>query len=514
MNQRYNNHGKKRIQTVSFLFPWMLLTATTTTFSSYSAAALVQAFSLTPQLTYYYNDNYNTRHKQRDDASNRFTGAFSYRQQQRQLIRIKRSSTRQYATPFQFQLSTTTTNARLIRDLIVLASCGWLLVPFVQQQLRRRVVEHHKTQYSLRSKAARMILHALVQLCQVGAVLYALDAIQLVVVMLGHSTLFPRQACTAAGSTWWCTEQVIRVQQYLLLQSQRNNNNNKTQQRLQGRWRVADRFGKVLWRALGVHVWLDWMNIRLPPSLWAWSGTTTLIISLAFQDLAKSVVSGLFLVSSNRFNEGDGIEFDGLKGKIMKQGLLETIIRTGDEVLVSVPTEDLDQKQLVNRSRVYTSQVALNLRVHYDHVSQLSTFVRDVRLELQQSCPKLITDDYRPFRVHWTDYETDHLTVTIDSYYRILLGSDEYWDNRVEMLSAINRVGSRNGIRFAQAEGTSRDQLTTVMATKKEEYEIGTSTSIESNQDSSVDDEFLQSVEVIVANELADADIDNNNMAS
>lgn len=433
--KQFQSHYFNRIKTL--LFPCILLIIFST--SAFLNLYSVQAFSRTPQVIQVKHPSYR-RHAVFNRKISNTLSPLSQQQYQRQ------PQTRRYAT------TTTTlplpTSALLTRDLILLASCGWFLLPFVRQQLRR-MVGQHKARHLLKSNTGLLVLHALVQLCQVGAAIYAWDALQLVF----GKTWWPRNACTTAGITWWCTEQLVRVQHLFLLQSQ------KSTQPLRGRRQVADRIGQVFWRAFGIYVWLDWMQIRLPRRLWAFSGTTTLVLSLAFQDLAKSFVSGLFLASSNRFYEGDGIEIDGLKGKVIQQGWMETIIRQGDEVLVSVPSIDLDKKQLANRSRVYTSQVALNLRVHYDHVGQLSQFVQDVQTELKQACPKLITDGSRPFRVHWTDYQTDHLTVAINSYYRILFGSDEYWDNRMEVLSAVNRAASRNGIRFAHAGAVLRDHL-------------------------------------------------------
>ena len=386
---------------------------------------------------------------------------------------------------------TTSTATLLARDLILLASFGWFLLPLVRQQLSR-MVGQKRSRHLFRSNTGLLVLHALVQLCQVGAAVYAWDALQLL--WRGHAW-FPPYMCSAAGLTWWCTEQIVRVQHLLLLQSQQS-----THQQLRGRRQVIDRIGQVMWRALGIYVWLDWMQIRLPTRLLAFSGTTTLVLSLAFQDLAKSFVSGLFLASSNRFYEGDGIEIDGLKGKVIKQGWMETIIRKGDEVLVSVPTIDLDKKQLSNMSRVYISQVALKLRVNYDHVGQLPKFVRDIQTELQQSCPKLITDGSRPFRVHWTDYEADCLTVAINSYYRILLGSDEYWDSRMAVLIAINRSAERNGIRFAHAGALLRDNASIISRADKEEDDSA------SSQDLSMHEKLLQPEELILGNEITTDD--------
>ncbi|GAX19433.1 hypothetical protein FisN_19Hh003 [Fistulifera solaris] len=352
-----------------------------------------------------------------------------------------------------------------------------------------RMIGQHKVRHLFRSNTGLQILQALTQLFQVGAAVYAWDALQLI--WRGHAW-FPPNLVSSAGLTWWCTEQIVRLQHIFLLQSQ------KSTQQLRGRRQVIDRIGQVFWRALGIYVWMDSLQIRLPSRFLALSGTTTLVLTLAFQDLARSFLSGLFIASSNRFYEGDGIEIDGLKGKVIQQGFMETIIRKGDEVLVSVPTIDLDKKQLVNRSRVYTSQVELTLRVNYDHVGQLSQFVKDVQAEIQKACPKLITDNTRPFRVHWTDYETDHLTVAINSYYRILPGSDEYWDNRMEVLSAVNRAAERNGIRFAHAAALlGRDG---VMSRRTDQEDNTASEDLSSHQ------ELLRSEEVIMENEVTTSD--------
>jgi small-conductance mechanosensitive channel len=81
----------------------------------------------------------------------------------------------------------------------------------------------------------------------------------------------------------------------------------------------------------------------------------------------------------------------------------------------------------------------------------LPVVVEDIKKEIITSCPELITDGTRPFRVHWRSYGDDHLEVVVDARFHIQPEGDTYWDNRQEVLMAIRRAVKKHGIEFAIA---------------------------------------------------------------
>ena len=62
-------------------------------------------------------------------------------------------------------------------------------------------------------------------------------------------------------------------------------------------------------------------------SLIAGLGVTTAIIGLAFQDLAKDLIAGVFIITEGQYELGDTIEVDGFMGEVVSIGLKTTQIK-------------------------------------------------------------------------------------------------------------------------------------------------------------------------------------------
>jgi len=59
----------------------------------------------------------------------------------------------------------------------------------------------------------------------------------------------------------------------------------------------------------------------------------------------------------------------------------------------------------------------------------------------------------RPFRAHWRNYEDDHLQIVVDCHFMIKPTGDEYWDNRQNVLEAINQAATKTGVHFEIRSG-------------------------------------------------------------
>jgi hypothetical protein len=101
-----------------------------------------------------------------------------------------------------------------------------------------------------------------------------------------------------------------------------------------------------------------------------------------------------------------------------------------------------------NISRMKRSHIKFALKFNiYDmyRVQEISSLIKQ---EIVNSCPKLITDGSRPFRVIWTDVGDDHLVVTVDTHHNVPPGN-EHWATREQVLYAIARATEKIGVKFA-----------------------------------------------------------------
>lgn len=199
---------------------------------------------------------------------------------------------------------------------------------------------------------------------------------------------------------------------------------------------------------------LDWLSIKMNnviATLFAVGSAGTLALTLASQGLVTQVVSGLFLAFSDKMYVGDYVRFgDDTSGKVVELGWLETVLRKGDNSVVRVPNAELSNQQVVNLSRIRFSQVKQKLRFHYHDVDKLPDILTEIKQEIKASCPRLISDGTRPFRVFWTNFNEDHLEVEVNTHYMIAPLGDAYWANRQNVLLAIHRVLRRNDVKLAE----------------------------------------------------------------
>jgi small-conductance mechanosensitive channel len=211
-----------------------------------------------------------------------------------------------------------------------------------------------------------------------------------------------------------------------------------------GRIEIVDRLLNGIIGGISALVVLDWMDIKMNNAmtgLFAFGSAGTLAVTLASQGLVTQLLSGIFLMFSDKMYVGDSVVFgDGTSGKVMKLGWMETSLRDSNNIVTRVPNTLLSSQKVSNLSRIKQSQVKQNLRFHYKDATVLPQLLEDIKTEIRKSCPKLITDNSRPFRAVWTDYSEDHLEVMIDTHFNIPPYSDAYWTNRQNVLMAITRA--------------------------------------------------------------------------
>ena len=166
-----------------------------------------------------------------------------------------------------------------------------------------------------------------------------------------------------------------------------------------------------------------------------------------------------------RMYVGDIVQFgDGTSGKVEKLGWMETTLRGSDNLLTRVPNAMLSSQKVSNLSRLKISQVKQTLRFHYDDAGKVPEVLEDIREEIQKSCPRLITNNSRPFRVFWTNINEDHLEVMVDTHHNIAPLGDAYWKNRQEVLMAIHRAVKKNNLKLAE--------MFSIPAGKSPEYRV------------------------------------------
>jgi small-conductance mechanosensitive channel len=161
-------------------------------------------------------------------------------------------------------------------------------------------------------------------------------------------------------------------------------------------------------------------------------------------------VNGFALSASNRFYVGEFVQFgDGTTGTVEKLGWTEIILRGSDDLVISVPNTQLAGQRVSNLSRNKMCQVKQKLRFHYQDIDKIPDLCEGIKRHIKESCPELISDGSRPFRVFWTDYQDNYLEVSVDCHFQLKPIGDPYWSNRQQVLVAINEAVKEKSISFA-----------------------------------------------------------------
>lgn len=111
-------------------------------------------------------------------------------------------------------------------------------------------------------------------------------------------------------------------------------------------------------------------------------GFLALALSLAFQDILKNFIAGIFLLLERPFRLGDEITVDNNTGVVENIEMRTTTLRTGDGEQVLIPNALVYTGTIINRTRYPTRLFTLTAKVPSG--SQLDGLVDKLREELKK----------------------------------------------------------------------------------------------------------------------------------
>lgn len=117
-------------------------------------------------------------------------------------------------------------------------------------------------------------------------------------------------------------------------------------------------------------------------SLIASLGAVSVIIGLAFQDIIKDFLAGVFLIFDNAYAVGDWIEINGFKGEVISLGLKTTKIQayTGEVKVLS----NSSFSEVINYNLNH-SKVVIGIPVRYDiDMAKLEEVLTKVQKEIEK----------------------------------------------------------------------------------------------------------------------------------
>ena len=172
-------------------------------------------------------------------------------------------------------------------------------------------------------------------------------------------------------------------------------------------------------------------------SLVAIFSVLTLAISLAVQDVIANLASGITLVVTKPFEEGDYADIGGTAGTVEKISITCTKLKTTDNKVVTIPNSTVTTSVIINYSTKETRRVDLTFSVAYgSDVEKVKALILGV-IEKHE----LILKDPAPLvRL------SEHAASSLDFVTRVWTKNSDYWTVNFDLKEQVLAVLEENNI--------------------------------------------------------------------
>ncbi|MCI0515209.1 mechanosensitive ion channel family protein [candidate division KSB1 bacterium] len=117
-------------------------------------------------------------------------------------------------------------------------------------------------------------------------------------------------------------------------------------------------------------------------------GIVGIAIGLAAQQTLANLISGMIILISKPFQEGDWVELEQTFGKIFKISLRSTQLMTIDNLLIDIPNQKIVESKIVNHT--FNKQIRLRVAVSIPYKESIAR-AREVLLQIVKGDTRLLT---------------------------------------------------------------------------------------------------------------------------
>jgi small conductance mechanosensitive channel len=153
-------------------------------------------------------------------------------------------------------------------------------------------------------------------------------------------------------------------------------------------------------------------------------GVAGIALGLAAQQTLANFISGIILLMSKPFKEGDMVELEGTYGRVKEISLRSTAILTMDNILVDIPNQKIVESKIVNHT--YNRHIRMRTRVGVAYKTSIPQ-AQQVLLDLVRNNDQFLTDPAPEVIV--VDYADSSIILELqvwirDSRHEILLDNE------------------------------------------------------------------------------------------
>jgi small conductance mechanosensitive channel len=166
-------------------------------------------------------------------------------------------------------------------------------------------------------------------------------------------------------------------------------------------------------------------------------GAAGLAIGLALKDSLSNFSSGVMLVFFRPFKVGDYVEAAGVGGTVSSIGIFNTVIKTPDNRVITVPNSLIYGDAITNFSAESTRRIDLVIGIGYDDdVQRAKALIQGVL-----SNEDRVLDDPAP-----TSMTLELGESSVNIAVRPWVKTSEYWPVRGELLERIKKALEDSGL--------------------------------------------------------------------
>ena len=182
-----------------------------------------------------------------------------------------------------------------------------------------------------------------------------------------------------------------------------------------------------------------------PSGLMAGLGIGGAIVALAAQDIVKSLISGISILTDKPFLVGDLIEVGTHLGVVLDITFRATKINTLDNTIVTLPNSTITSTPIINWSRLQQRRYELNLKLPLGTDSErVETVVNKIKFVLQTN-GDILPDT---IQVHFNTLDQNGINILIYLYTEII-NYDEYMAFRQRVNEQILKVLESEEVRLS-----------------------------------------------------------------
>lgn len=166
-------------------------------------------------------------------------------------------------------------------------------------------------------------------------------------------------------------------------------------------------------------------------------GAAGLAVGLALKDSLSNFSSGVMLVFFRPFKAGDFIEASGVAGTVEEIGMFATVIKTGDNRVITVPNSLIYGDKIINFTAEPNRRIDLKIGISYDDdIKQAKSLIADIL-----AADERVLEDPAPV-ILLLELGASSIDIAVRPWVR----REDYWVARSDLLERIKTALEASGM--------------------------------------------------------------------